>query len=251
LNLKSHINAGVVVTGSDEYYLGQGERTQSKDTLRVNEETIRQVIVPQLLAALKKENSNDIQSSCMVALAKIGEAKGEDGTSEVWKEVTAEIKKHLTSGNQELSETAAVSLGIMANRDNIELLAAVLDNDQSKLRALGVEQTGNVSMRTRAFAAYGLGLIGYKASNDDRLAINAVLRKYLDGEGKSAAQRDIPVACLTSIGLGTRCSRSWRPVASGATSCSRCAPTTGCPASSATCAPRLVLRSSALHVSAR
>ena len=201
LNLKSHINSGVVVTGSDEYYLGQGEHDQSKDTLRVSEATIRDVIVPELLDALKKENSNDIQSSCMVALAKIGEAKGEDGTSEVWKQITSEIKKHLTSSSQELSETAAVSLGIMANRENIELLAAVLENDQSRLRALGVEQNGNVSVRTRAFAAYGLGLIGYKASNDDRMAINATLRKILDGEGKSMATRDIQVACLTSIGL--------------------------------------------------
>ena len=201
LNLKSHINAGVVVTGSDEYYLGQGERNQSKDTLRVSEETIRQVIVPQLLEALRKENSNDIQSSCMIALAKIGEAKGEDGTSQMSEDIMKEIKKHLVSGSQELSETAAVALGIMANRENIEVLGGLLNNDQSALRAKGVEQSGNVSIRTRAFAAYGLGLIGYKASNDDRLAINAILRKFLDGEGKSMAQRDIPVACLTAMGL--------------------------------------------------
>jgi len=201
LNLKSHINSGVVVTGSDEYYLGQGERDQSKDTLRVSEATIRDVIVPELLEALKKENSNDIQSSCMVALAKIGEAKGEDGTSEVWKQINAEIKKHLTSSSQELSETAAVALGIMANPEHIKLLTAVLHNDQGQLRGFGVEQNGNVSVRTRAFAAYGLGLIGYKASNDDRMAINTALRKVLDGEGKSMATRDIQVACLTSIGL--------------------------------------------------
>jgi HEAT repeat protein len=200
LNLKSHINGGVVLTGSDEYYLGKGEHGQSKDTLRVSEETIRQVIVPRLIDALdpkKGENSNDIQSSCMIALAKIGDAKSEDGKSEF----AEHIKRFLTSGSQELSETAAVSLGILANRDNIELLSAVLNNDQAKLRSLGVSQTENVSVRTRAFAAYGLGLIGYKASNDDRLAINAALRKILDGEGKSMGTRDIQVACLTAIGL--------------------------------------------------
>lgn len=200
LNLKSHINGGAVITGSDDYYLGKGEHGQAKDTLRVSEETIRKTIVPQLLAALdpkKGENSDDIQSSCMIALAKIGDAKGEDGKSAM----AEAIKRFLTSGSQELSETAAVSLGILANRENIELLSAVLDNDQAKLRALGVSQTENVSVRTRAFAAYGLGLIGYKASNDDRLAINATLRKLLDGEGKHMGQRDIQVACLTSLGL--------------------------------------------------
>ena len=200
LNLKSHINGGAVITGSDEYYLGKGEHGQSKDTLRVSEETIRTVIVPQLLAALDPktgENSNDIQSSCMIALAKIGDAKGEDGKSAM----ADAIKRFLPSGSQELSETAAVALGILANRENIELLSAVLNDDLSKLRALGVPQTDKVTTRTRAFAAYGLGLIGFKASNDDRLTINATLRKILDGEGKGMAQRDIQVACLTSIGL--------------------------------------------------
>ncbi|MEO6709692.1 MAG: hypothetical protein ABI054_02345, partial [Planctomycetota bacterium] len=197
LNLKSHINGGAVQTGSDEYYLGKGEQGQSKDTLRVSEETIRQVIVPELLNALKNENSNDIQSSCMIALAKIGDAKSEDGKSAF----AAEIKKFLTSGSQELSETSAVALGILANRDNIELLTAVLSNDQPKLRSLEVPQTDNVNVRTRAFAAYGLGLIGYKASNEDRETINATLRKVLDVEGKNMAQRDIQVACLTAMGL--------------------------------------------------
>ncbi len=198
LNLKSHLG-GAVQTGSEEFYLGRGENPQAKDTLRVSEDKIRQVIVPQLLEAMDpmKENSNDVQSSCMIALAKIGDAKGEDGKSALGEE----LKKFLTSGSQELSETAAVSLGILANRENIELLSAVLASDQSKLRALGVQQTDAVSMRTRAFAAYGLGLIGYKASNDDRLSINAALRGFLDGEGKTAGQRDIQVACLTSIGL--------------------------------------------------
>ncbi len=198
LNLKSHLGSAVQ-TGSDEHYLGRGENSQVKDTLRVSEEKIRQVIVPQLLAGLdpNKENSNDVQSSCMIALAKIGDAKGEDGKSAFG----AEIKKFLTSSSQELSETAAVALGILANRENIELLSAVLLDDQAKMRALGVQQNGSVNVRTRAFAAYGLGLIGFKASNDDRLAINATLRKVLDVEGKSMAQRDIQVACLTAIGL--------------------------------------------------
>lgn len=198
LNLKSHIHGGAVVTGSDEYYLGRGERDQSKDTLRVSEETIRQVIVPRLLEALAKENSNDIKSSCMVALAKIGDAKGEDGKSTI----AEAIKPYLTSGSQELSETAAVALGILANPENIKLLDAMLHNNLPYLRSSGVAIVKDVDTRTRAFAAYGLGLIGARAtSKDHREAIVASLRKVLDGEGKSMAQRDIQVACLTSIGL--------------------------------------------------
>jgi HEAT repeat protein len=199
LNLKSHLG-GSVQTGSDEFYLGKGENPQAKDTLRVSEEKIRNVIVPQLKTALEpgsRENSDDILSSCMIALAKIGDAKGEDGKS-AFGEL---IKPFLLRSSQELRETAAVALGILANRENIELLSALVNNDQAKLRALDVHQIENVDVRTRAFAAYGLGLIGHKASNDDRLTINETVRKILDGEGKTMATRDIQVACITAIGL--------------------------------------------------
>ena len=200
LNLRSHINSIGQITGSSEYYLGQGERVQAKDTLRVSEATIRQVIVPRLLKALQQESSNDIQSSCMIALAKIGDSKTEAGAP-LTADVQREIEQRLTSSSQELRETAAVALGIMAERGNIPLLCALLENDDQRLRALGVLQDGNVSVRTRAFAAYGLGLIGCKSSPEDRLLINATLQACLAKEGSNVAQRDIAVACLTSIGL--------------------------------------------------
>ncbi len=196
LALKSHL-AGVVQTDSEEYYLSHATNLNARDTQRVSEEKIRSVIVPRLLAALAEEHSNDIQSSCMIALAKIGEEKSEDGKTPI----ADAIRGFLTSGSQELSETAAVALGILANRENLALLTAVLENDPVQLRALGLQQGGSVSVRTRSFAAYGLGLIGFKASNDDRKAINATLRMLLDGEGKTMAQRDIQVACLSAIGL--------------------------------------------------
>ncbi|HUR28806.1 MAG TPA: HEAT repeat domain-containing protein, partial [Planctomycetota bacterium] len=196
LDLKSHI-LEMVLTGSEGYYLGRGEHASARDGMRVSEQTIRGSIVPSLLAALEHEKSDDIQSSCMIALAKIGDVVGEDGRSTM----AAAIRGFLSSASQELSETAAVALGILADRSSLDVLTALLENDGKALRSLGVPQSGNVSVRTRAFAAYGLGLIGCKASLDDRLAINATLRKLLDGEGKTMAQRDVQVACLTSIGL--------------------------------------------------
>ncbi len=199
LKLKSHIHSGGVATGSDEYWLGKG--LGAHDSQRLSAETIRQVIIPQLLEALRKETSNDIQSSCMIALAKIGDPDADKGGSALYREVLLEIRKQLTSSSQELSETAAVSLGISASRENIPLLTALLENNLAQLRSLGVPQIDDVSVRTRAFAAYGLGLIGHGAAEYDRLVINASLRKLLDGECKSMGQRDIPVACLTAIGL--------------------------------------------------
>jgi len=199
LNLKSHIHSGAVQTGSGEFFLGRGEREQSRDSLRPSEEMIRSKVVPALIKALNSEQSNDIVTGCLIALAKIGDAKTEGGDGK--SQMAGEIRKQLTSGSQEIQETAALSLGILANEANIGLLEALLFNDAAKLREFNVSYNGSVPERTRAFAAYGLGLIGYKASEEGRQAIVSTLIRMLEGEAKTMGTRDIPVACLTSIGL--------------------------------------------------
>ncbi|HUR27914.1 MAG TPA: HEAT repeat domain-containing protein [Planctomycetota bacterium] len=200
LRLQSHVRSGGAVTGSDEYRLGKGS-TDPAEGLRVSASTIRGVILPELLQALRKESSNDIQSSCMIALAKIGDPDDPTGSSLLSREIQREIARRLVSPNQELAETAAVALGITGHRANIAFLTAVLENDLPGLRALDLPVRENVSTRTRAFAACGLGLIGNRAGEYDRLVIVATLRKLLDGEARSMAQRDVPAACLTAIGL--------------------------------------------------
>ncbi|MEO6708864.1 MAG: HEAT repeat domain-containing protein, partial [Planctomycetota bacterium] len=201
LRLKSHIRSGEVVTGSDEYRLGKGSNPSANDALRVSASTIRTVIIPALLEALRTESSNDIQSSCMIALAKLGDPEGPPGGSPQAREVLREISRRLISSSQELAETAAVSLGISGGRESIALLTAVLENDLAKLRGFDLAAKDTLNVRTRAFAAYGLGLIGCRVSEYDRLVINATLRRLLEGEGKGMASRDLPAACLTSIGL--------------------------------------------------
>lgn len=199
LNLKSHIHSGSVQTGSDEFFLGRGEQEQSRDSLRPSELVIREKVVPALVKALKTEQSNDIISGCLVALAKIGDAKDESGDGK--SQMAEHIKSRLTDGNQEIQETAAVALGILANEANIDLLRALLFNDSAALRSGGVQFNGSVPERTRAFAAYGLGLIGYKAGDAGKQRVVDALVQWMDSEGKTISQRDIPVACLTSLGL--------------------------------------------------
>jgi HEAT repeat protein len=201
LNLKSHIHSGAVQTGSGEFFLGRGEREQTRDSLAPSQEVIRGQVVPALIKALNSEQSNDIVTGCLIALAKIGDEKTEGGSDK--SQMAEQIKKQLTSGNQEIQETAAVALGILANEANIPLLEALLFNDSATLRAepWKISYNGAVPMRTRAFAAYGLGLIGYRASEEGRQAIVSGLIRMLEGEAKSFGQRDIPVACLTALGL--------------------------------------------------
>jgi HEAT repeat protein len=199
LNLKAHIHTGAVQTGSDAFFTGAEGTSNSRDALRPSDQIVRSKVVPALIKALNSEQSNDIVTGCLIALAKIGDAKNEGGDGK--SQMAEEIKKSLTSGNQEIQETAAVALGILANEQNIPLLEALLFNDGAKLRDFEINYNSAVPERTRAFAAFGLGLIGFKASEEGRQSIVNALVKMLDGEAKSMGARDIPVACLSSLGL--------------------------------------------------
>ena len=202
INLKSHIHSADVTTGSDEFFIGQGEKTQARDTLRPSETTIRSVIVPALKEALKNEKNNHIVTGAMMALAKIGDQKDEsgkaiDGFSEY-------IKPFLADSNQEIKETAGLALGILASDDpaNLEILTALVNDKAEILRNNHkVQITERITDRSRAFAAYGLGLLGYKAKDETRKQIVDTLVKLVDGEARKMATRDLAVACISSVGL--------------------------------------------------
>jgi HEAT repeat protein len=193
LNLKSKIQSGATETGTDGFFLGHGAKAQVKDNLKPSQEQVRQKIVPALLAALEKETNNDIVTGCLIALAKIGDAPSETGDSK-FEEV---ISKFLKDKNQEISETSAVALGILANPKSIDALSKLL-TDHPKGRELVGQQ--EVSYRTRSFAAYGLGLIGKLASSeDDRRRIVEELRKTIESD--SSRTRDLKVSCVIAMGL--------------------------------------------------
>jgi HEAT repeat protein len=191
LNLKSAIYHDIS-TGSDQFFQSSGQLAP-KDVLKPSPTTIRQEIVPALMAALEKERANDIVTGCLIALAKIGDVRREDGSSEF----ESLIAKFLADGNQEIAETAAVALGILANDSSVELLAD-LANDTPRGRALVGDH--EVHYRTRAFATYGLGLIGARTSSDRvRRDISGILIGLLGRP--DASTRDLKVAALVSFGL--------------------------------------------------
>jgi HEAT repeat protein len=192
LNLKSKVYSGVFSSG-DEYVDGKGTERRANNALKPSEATIRQRIVPALLEALQKERANDIVTGAMVALAKIGDAKNDTGESEF----EPIIAKFLSDGSQEIHETAAIALGILANDASVKTLESLLkDNAQGRAKVGNHE----VDYRTRSFAAYGLGLIGARtSSNAVRADIAGIL---IDALGKTeSSQRDIKVGALIALGL--------------------------------------------------
>jgi HEAT repeat protein len=196
LNLKSAIYSDVLTSG-DIYFLGGAAQSQAKNSLKPSEDAIRHKIVPALKEALEKERANDIVTGAMIALAKIGDAKNEDGESEFEKV----IAKFLSDGSQEIHETAAIALGILANDASVKTLESLLNDtpDGRKRMGNGVALK-EVDYRTRAFAAYGLGLIGARtASNEVRRDIAGILIQRLSTVDNS--QRDIKVAALVALGL--------------------------------------------------
>ncbi len=192
LNLKSKIHGGETVTGSDDFFLGHGQKDQAKDSLRPSQEVIRNTVVPALKHALANERANDILDSSLIALAKIGDVAGAEES-----EFEAIIKEFLKDGNQGVSETAAVSLGILANDKSFEILFQLATDDPIARRFIGKTE---VPVRSRAYACYGLGLLGYR-TNDNELRQN-IAETLIDLlTSPHFSRRDIKVAAMTALGL--------------------------------------------------
>ncbi len=194
LRLKSRVHSGAVRTGSGDWFLGDGQRDQGRDTLRPTAQQIEQEVVPALLQALEQERDNDIVTGCLVALAKIGEPLAEDGSSGL----AERFAGFLSDPSQEISETAAIALGILAHESSVPILVDLL-NDTEAGRARVQTQT-QVDQRTRAFAAFGLALVGARTSRPGvRLTITETLSRAL-GE-QDSADRDVKVAVVVALGL--------------------------------------------------
>ena len=188
LNLKERIYAPAVVTGSDDFFLGDAKsRRQARDTLRPNPELIKKTVVPLILETLKNEKKRELLDSSMIALAKIG---GEDSYVDA-------ITPFLKDGNQTLVETAAVSLGILAHPRALPVLKDLVLDTPAGCNLVGGKE---VPFRVRAFSTYGLGLLANAVADAGiRQEIAATLLGLVK-EDKSSA-KDIRVAAAICLGL--------------------------------------------------
>ncbi len=194
LALKSKIRERTVQTGSVEDFLGGG---QARDRRQPASDKITSVVVPALRKALLTERNNDIVTGCMLALAKIGDTPREAGESDL----ASLFAGFLDDSTQEIAETAALALGILGHPGSIDTLVALMqDADFGAVDPHALVGSTEVPMRTRAFAAYGLGLIGAYATEEPvREQIATQLMKMLDAPELST--RDVKVAAMISFGL--------------------------------------------------
>ncbi len=189
VNLKSRVQATGVVVNSADYFMGAGQ-AKGSDTLRPTQAQILKLVVPALRRSLEVTSQRDITSSCMVALAKIGlDGKG--------KSLIETLKAGLKSRDQEIRETAALSLGISQRPEAVaDLISLLADSDEGRKLC----DRSQVDDRTRAFAAYGLGLIAYQ-SNDGVLKRDCYVSLATVIESADDYSRNIIVAVINAMGL--------------------------------------------------
>ncbi|MEE2887129.1 MAG: HEAT repeat domain-containing protein [Planctomycetota bacterium] len=190
INLKEAIHAPEVVTGSDEYFLGALGRRVSIDKIKPSESDIQDVILPALRRAMVITENRDILSSCIVAMAKIGRDQRE---FEILQLFADSLGKH----DQEIRETAALAMGISglpkAHRTLIDL---AMDRPAGRRLVPGRE----VSVRTRSFAIYGLGLLAHRTGKIDLKRVIFEELATLLGDAR-LRNRNLKVAAIQAISI--------------------------------------------------
>jgi len=144
-----------------------------------------------LFTTLKQAQDRDTITGCMVALAKIGRDSPRCTLQDAF-------VPFLASGDQEQRETAALALGIAGSlqQPSVELLCALVrDTEQAQKLSRG----SSVNERTRAFAAFGLGLLLQRtpepAAQDIVLTLLDVLAT------PSTTGRNLKVAAIEALSL--------------------------------------------------
>ncbi len=181
---------GGPVSGSDDFYLGVRRVADRIDTLAPTDDDREKRLVPALVKLLDAERNRDVQSAGLVALGKIGR----DGPGIDLEHVLSE---RIARGDQEVRETAVLALGIAGRERAAGRLASLL-RDEAAGRQL--EERDRVSDRTRAFAAYGLGLLALRSEDAafDRKVQELLLAVLRDPQQKD---RDVLTAVVNGLGI--------------------------------------------------
>ncbi len=118
--------------------------SQPRASIVQRESILHQRVVPAILATLDSSHEENLVAACLIALAKIGEdPRGLDHST------YRRIALFVGSPKQTIAESATLALGILGDARAMETLIQQLDNSER-----------NSSVRTRAFSAYALGLLG-------------------------------------------------------------------------------------------
>jgi HEAT repeat protein len=186
LNLKAKILSGATSTGESDIMTGLGRSRIA--SFAPTPAAIKNTIIPQLRKLMLTADDREITGGGMIALAKI----------QLDPTVLQIFIEHLSSADQEIEETAALAMGILQNPEAFPILLD-LATDTVEGRKL-VRKPNGVPARTRAFAIYGMGLLGNRTDNPTlQQAIADQLWQILSTD--QSGFKDLRTASIISMGV--------------------------------------------------
>lgn len=192
LVLKDAIRAMPPESGSDDgFFLGHGADRQITRSPQLTGEELAERVAPALVAVLRDDGQQQAHSSCLLALAKLGALPA----AEV--DARSLIQEFLDSSNQKLSEVAVLALGVLGEPSALPTLVALVSDSAAGARLVGRTR---VPVRTRAFAAYGMGVLASECANPDvrRFAAHRLAHELASDD---TATKDLGVACVNALAL--------------------------------------------------
>jgi HEAT repeat protein len=196
VELQAHLDHRDLTTGSEQFF----DEHDSGDRRASGPRDIAERIVPALLAALRRESTVDVKSSALIALGRVGERTASDGSAPH----AAAITPFLRDRRQEVAESAALSLGILGSPSPrvADLLARVALDDRGALERLhGLAFAEPLSERTRAFATFGLGLLGERVPTRALARSLVAALREVAKRARAEHSRELCVAAATALGL--------------------------------------------------
>lgn len=194
LNLAG-INAGAVYSGSDGFYLGDGTETGQAHAGRLNDQLIDAELVPALKASITAGGSYDFIRSAMLSIAKLGgERPSQFGYVTDF---------YLRSGDVESMPTAAFVRGMTGGASDARILREIALDTVKGCEAITPKDertTPRVPVAVRAFACYGLGMIGSRTTDVElKREVVKTLIEVVENDASDA--NDARVAAMIAIGL--------------------------------------------------
>jgi HEAT repeat protein len=180
----------LVDTGSGGFFLGHGERAQPSPLLRATKNQVRDLVQPALVRALTRGGQAEFEVYALHALAKLRDVPVLDDQPDFG----AVAREFLKSANQTVAEKAVLALGIRGEDRFLPWLASILADSPEGRMLVGRSLVGE---RMRAFAAYGLGLLGERTKDSaTRIGVYDALLGALPVE-----RDEVQAACLLALGL--------------------------------------------------
>ena len=152
-------------------------------------------VYPAILGALGSSRDVDIRAAALLALAKIGPPPQAIARTLEVRPLTEVLEESLSDANERVRDLGILALGISGVAGHAPLLAAIAADEPAGRAAI---RGGRIDVRSRAFAAHGLGLLGARTH---RVAERALVEHHLRRLAlKEAEQADLLSAAVLGLG---------------------------------------------------